>query len=97
MQLSAIEFYTAAPHYLYGHHAVFKYALAEGFKRDPVPTMVLMYPGKASWGSLPTVKAIRPDFTYVTLDFKGQLGDFDHPEEWSKAVVDYLKSQGVSP
>jgi pimeloyl-ACP methyl ester carboxylesterase len=95
LQQGTLALFQAGPRVLDGHHAVFKYALAEGYKRDRVPTMVLMYPHKGSIGSLPTVKALRPDFTYVMLDIPSQLGDFDYPGPWSQAVVDYLRSVGV--
>ena len=91
IQLGTLEFFAAAPNYLYAHHAIFKFPLAQGLKDDKVKTMVLMYPGKGSWKSLPTVRAIRPDLTYVIMDFKEEPGDFDDAEPWAKAVVDYLK------
>jgi hypothetical protein len=46
---------------------------------------------------MPAVQALRPDFTYVTLDHRGQEADFDDAGPWTQAVAGYLKMGGVTP
>jgi pimeloyl-ACP methyl ester carboxylesterase len=91
LHVGAMQFFGAGTHYLYGHHAAFKYALADGLKHITEPTLVIAYPGKASIQSLPMVKAIRPDFKYVMLDFKGMMMAYDEPEPWARAVAAFIK------
>jgi len=89
-QAGVMQFFSAGPNYLWGHHAIFKYGLEDGLKRLKAPTMVLGYPGLGSDGSYSTVRALRPDFAYVRLDFKGMMASYDDPQSWANAVADYL-------
>ncbi len=89
-QAGALQFFTAGPHYLWGHHAIFKYPLADGLKRLTAPAMVLSYGGQASAASVSAVRALRPDLTYATLAFAGMMPSYDDPAAWVGAVGEYL-------
>lgn len=92
-QAGALQFFTAGPNYLWGHHAIFKYPLAEGLKRLNTPAMVLVFPGQASSQTVGAVRALRPDLSYVSLDFAGMMASYDAPQAWSDAVSAYLKGR----
>ena len=92
MHTGAMQFFLAEPRYLDGHHAAFKYDIADGLKRVTAPTLVISFPGKASISSLPMVRALRPDFDYQSIDFDGMMADFDDPEPWSALIAGFVKS-----
>ncbi len=95
LHTGAMQFFQAGPNYLFGHMAIFKYDLADALKSVTAPTLVIDFPGKSTPTEIPICKAIRPDLIYKTLDFNGQMADFDDPERWSAMVADFVKAKTV--
>jgi pimeloyl-ACP methyl ester carboxylesterase len=91
MQLGAIQFFTAGPHYLYGHHAAFKFDMAAGLKKVAAPTLLIDFPGKDGFHEI-SAKTVRPDFGYARLGWPGMMADFDDPEPWSAVVAKFVKA-----
>jgi pimeloyl-ACP methyl ester carboxylesterase len=91
MQLGAIQFFVAGPHYLYGHHAAFKFALADGLKKVTAPTLLLDFAGKDGFHEI-SARTVRPDFQYVRLDWPSLMADFDNPKPWAAAVAKFVKA-----
>ncbi len=87
-----MQFFQAAPTYLYGHHAIFKYDLAPTVKRLKVPVLLLDSRGSQLHQTAVDVKTrVRPDFDYVELGWPGIMASYDDPQPWAAAVADYVK------
>jgi len=87
---SIVHFFWAGANEWYGHHAAFSYDLETDFKALTVPTVVISNSGDGLHSKMPTLKALRPDFNYASLD-GGNLGIMvDEPERWASLVADLV-------
>ena len=71
----------------FGHHAVFKYPMADSLKALRVPATVLSNPDDLLDFTLERVKEIRPDWRYRRLVAGSSNMAFDEPAAWVQAVL----------
>jgi pimeloyl-ACP methyl ester carboxylesterase len=90
IQTGLLQFFTAGPHYLYGHQAIFKYPLEQRLAGVTAPVLLLTYPGDQLRGGALALKAEYPRFTLVETGFPKMMADFQDPGPWAAAVADYV-------
>jgi pimeloyl-ACP methyl ester carboxylesterase len=91
MHQAVMQFFIAAPHDEYAHNAVFKYDLRAGLRALKAPVLLLTNPGDVLYPYAREAKAMRPDFSYVEVDWPGAQDAYDNPAGWAAAVAAYLK------
>ena len=79
--------FLAGPNEWFGHHAVFRYDMADALKELKVPMIVLSNPDDLLDFTLDRVRALRPDFSYRRLEGTSSNMAFDQPAEWIEAVT----------
>jgi len=84
---SVISLFLAGPNEWFGHHAVFRYDMAQALKELKVPMVVLSNPDDLLDFTLDRVRALRPDFTYRRLDGSSSNMAFDESSKWVDAVT----------
>ncbi len=94
---SVLEFFTAGPREWYAHDAVFRYDLKAVVQRLAGPVLLLSNPGDSLYDAALHVKALRPDFDYVELAWRGAHAIYDDPQTWANAVTAYVKMPDVTP
>lgn len=90
MHEGLLQFFLAGPNYWYGHHAVFSYDLRTTLLQVHCPTLILNSKGSLLNAAAKQVHSLRPDFSYVELEWPGMMVSFDAPDAWSAAVSGYL-------
>jgi pimeloyl-ACP methyl ester carboxylesterase len=89
---SVFSLFLAGPNEWFGHHAVFRYDMAEALKELKVPMVVLSNPDDLLDFTLDRVRALRPDFTYRRLDGSSSNMAFDESTQWVDAVTTSVKA-----
>jgi len=84
---SVFSLFLAGPNEWFGHHAVFRYDMADALKELKVPMIVLSNPDDLLDFTLDRVRALRPDFSYRRLEGTSSNMAFDQPAEWIEAVT----------
>lgn len=84
---SVFSLFLAGPNEWFGHHAVFRYDMADAIKELKVPMIVLSNPDDLLDFTLDRVRALRPDFSYRRLEGTSSNMAFDQPVEWIEAVT----------
>lgn len=84
---SVFSLFLAGPNEWFGHHAVFRYDMADAIKELKVPMIVLSNPDDLLDFTLDRVRALRPDFSYRRLEGMSSNMAFDQPVEWIEAVT----------
>ncbi len=90
IQTSVLQFFSAGPHYLYGHQAIFRYDLESALGRLAVPVMLLTYPGDQLDPQARAAKAAHPAFTLVEIGAPRMMADYQMPVIWADAVADRM-------
>lgn len=90
IQTGLLQFFVAGPHYLYGHHAIFKYPLKVRLARVTEPVLLLTYPGDQLRSASLDLHQAYPRFALKEIGFSRMMADFQDPREWSDAVADYV-------
>ena len=76
----------------YAHEAVMAYKHEDAIAKIQHPCLVLANTGDAIYAQSQRTMEMRPDFSYAELD-GGTIDIIDEqPEQWSKAVADFLKA-----
>ena len=91
VQQGIIEFFTAAPTYLYGHHAIFKHDIARSLRAVKMPTLVMASGSGVRIDKNADVMKLRPDFTYVDLTWPGVHPVWDAPQPWADVVIAFVR------
>ena len=89
---SVFSLFLAGEQEWFGHHAVFKYPMAESLRDLKVPAVVLTNRDDLLDFTLDRVKEIRPDWRYRRLDAKSSNMAFDQPQAWVEALVSAANS-----
>ncbi len=84
---SVFSLFLAGPNEWFGHHAVFRYDMADALKELKVPMIVLSNRDDLLDFTLDRVRALRPDFSYRRLEGTSSNMAFDQPAEWIEAVT----------
>ena len=84
---SVFSLFLAGPNEWFGHHAVFRYDMADAIKELKVPMIVLSNPDDLLDFTLDRVRALRPDFSYRRLEGTSSNMAFDQPVEWIEAIT----------
>jgi pimeloyl-ACP methyl ester carboxylesterase len=84
---SVFSLFLAGPNEWFGHHAVFRYDMADAIKELKVPMIVLSNSDDLLDFTLDRVRALRPDFSYRRLEGTSSNMAFDQPVEWIEAVT----------
>jgi pimeloyl-ACP methyl ester carboxylesterase len=84
---SVLSLFLAGEQEWFGHHAVFRYTMADSLKALRVPATVLSNPDDLLDFTLERVKEIRPDWQYRRLTAASSNMAFDEPEAWVQAVL----------
>ncbi len=84
---SVFSLFLAGPNEWFGHHAVFRYDMADAIKELKVPMIVLSNSDDLLDFTLDRVRALRPDFSYRRLEGMSSNMAFDQPVEWIEAVT----------
>lgn len=84
---SVFSLFLAGPNEWFGHHAVFRYDMADALKELKVPMIVLSNRDDLLDFTLDRVRALRPDFSYRRLEGTSSNMAFDQPSEWIEAVT----------
>jgi pimeloyl-ACP methyl ester carboxylesterase len=84
---SVLSLFLAGEQEWFGHHAVFKYPMAESLRDLKVPAVVFTNRDDLLDFTLDRVKEIRPDWRYRRLDAKSSNMAFDQPQAWVEALV----------
>lgn len=84
---SVLSLFLAGEQEWFGHHAVFKYPMADSLKALRVPATVLSNPDDLLDFTLERVKEIRPDWQYRRLVAGSSNMAFDEPAAWVQAVL----------
>jgi len=84
---SVFALFLAGPDEWFGHHAVFRYDMADALKELKVPMIVLTNPDDLLDFTFERVRALRPDFGYRRLDGASSNMAFDQPGPWVEAVT----------
>jgi pimeloyl-ACP methyl ester carboxylesterase len=88
MHWSVFSLFLAGEQEWFGHHAVFKYPMAESLKSLRVPATVLSNPDDLLDFTLERVKELRPDWQYRRLQGNSSNMAFDEPDAWVQAVLE---------
>jgi pimeloyl-ACP methyl ester carboxylesterase len=91
IQTGLLQFFTAGPHYLYGHQAIFKYPLETRLADVAVPVLLLTYPGDQLRSASVSLKTEYPRFSLAETPFPRMMADFQDPGPWADAVADYVQ------
>lgn len=75
----------------YGHHAAFQYNHNEALMKVKHRTLMLTNTGDQIYENAKWAKKMRPDLDYVAIEGGGVDIVDQKPEEWSDAVVDFLR------
>jgi len=75
----------------YGHNAAFSYDHAGAMARIAHPTLVLTNTGDILYEHAVRTRSLRPDFAFVALEGGGVDVVDQLPQDWTAAVVDFLK------
>jgi len=89
IQTGILQFFQAGSHYLYGHQAIFRYALKPTLDRLAVPVLLVTYPGDQLHAVALATKQAHPAFTLKEIGWTGMTADYQAPKEWADAVADY--------
>lgn len=89
---SVLSLFLAGEQEWFGHHAVFKYPMAESLRVLTVPAVVLTNRDDLLDFTLDRVKEIRPDWIYRRLDAESSNMAFDQPKAWVEALVSMAES-----
>jgi pimeloyl-ACP methyl ester carboxylesterase len=89
---SVLSLFLAGEQEWFGHHAVFKYPMAESLRALKVPAVVLTNRDDLLDFTLDRVKEIRPDWNYRRLDAQSSNMAFDQPQAWVEALVSVAES-----
>ena len=84
---SVFSLFLAGPNEWFGHHAVFRYDMADAIKELKVPMIVLSNPDDLLDFTLDRVRALRPDVSYRRLEGTSSNMAFDQPVEWIEAIT----------
>ena len=90
IQTGILQFFTAGPHYLYGHRAIFSYDLENALGRLTVPVLLLTYPGDQLRAQAHAANAAHPSFALVDIGAPQMMADFQTPALWATAVADRM-------
>jgi len=90
LHLSAVNFFMAGPLEWHGHHAAFTHDMAAALKAIKAPTLIMSNTGDMLHFSLERVRALRPDFKFLSLDGGTYHIVFDEAERWAKPVGDFI-------
>jgi pimeloyl-ACP methyl ester carboxylesterase len=90
IQTGLLQFFTAGPHYLYGHQAIFKYPLEQRLAGVTAPVLLLTYTGDQLRAASLALKAEYPRFTVAETPFPRMMADYQDPGPWADAVADYV-------
>jgi pimeloyl-ACP methyl ester carboxylesterase len=91
VQMSVMQFFTAAPNWWWAHDAIFRYDFAAALGRVKASGMLISFAGGALHAQESVFMAIRPDFKLRAIAVgKLTTPSFDAPQAWSDAVADYL-------
>ena len=89
-QQAILQFFIAGPNEWYAHDAVFRY--------DPIPAiralnshaLVISNPGDSLHEASKYMNELRPDFSFVELEWSGAHAIYDAAQPWAAAVADYI-------
>lgn len=84
---SVVSLFLAGEREWFGHHAVFRYPMAESLKALKVPATVLSNRDDLLDFTLERVKEIRPEWHYQRLEASSSNMAFDQPRAWVQAVI----------
>jgi pimeloyl-ACP methyl ester carboxylesterase len=85
---SLFSLFLSGPDEWFGHHAVFRYDMADTLRALRVPVVVLGNAEDLLDYTDSRVRELRPDFSFVRVPSKSSNMAFDEPAEWTRAVVD---------
>jgi pimeloyl-ACP methyl ester carboxylesterase len=88
---SVVSLFLAGEQEWFGHHAVFRYPMAESLQALRVPATVLSNADDLLDFTLERVKEIRPDWHYRRLQGSSSNMAFDEPRVWVQAVLTHGK------
>lgn len=89
---SLLSMFITGPTEWYGHHAVFRYDMAESLRNIDVPVGILSNAADLLDFTVDRVRDLRPDFNYHRFDSKSSNMPFDDAGTWALGVIDALGS-----
>ncbi|WP_260928480.1 alpha/beta fold hydrolase [Novosphingobium sp. 9] len=78
----------------WGHHAAFTYDLSARLPQIACPTLILTNTGDQIHDHALRTKALRPDFSLISLDGGGIDIVDEQPDRWAEAVARFLAETG---
>jgi pimeloyl-ACP methyl ester carboxylesterase len=87
---STVNFFWAGKTEWYGHHAAFKYDMAADLAAIKVPTLIVSNTGDTLHVVMDRLKAMRPDFSYKSIDGGTFHIVFDDGPAWANIVADFV-------
>lgn len=88
--LAVMSFFENGPLEWYGHHAAFAYDAKLAVARLSMPVLVMSNTGDTIAHHAERLRALRPDFTYVSLPGGTTQMMLEQPEIWAAPVIDFL-------
>jgi pimeloyl-ACP methyl ester carboxylesterase len=87
---SLLSMFIAGPTEWYGHHAVFRYDMAESLQNVDVPVSILSNSADLLDFTFDRVRGLRPDFSYRRLQSESSNMPFDDAGAWAAGVADEI-------
>jgi pimeloyl-ACP methyl ester carboxylesterase len=78
--------------YWYGHNAAFTFDQAPALKAVKVPALIITNTGDGAYPRARRAYEMRPDFAYVELEGGSFEIAAERPQEWTAAIVKFLKA-----